>query len=86
MIIRVFRVKVFAGMEAEFEEKFREVSLPLVKSQDGFISLYAGKPVKFDPQEYVLVTTWESEAALRDFAGDNWNKPVIPPGMEKYIE
>jgi hypothetical protein len=32
-----------------------------------------------------MVSRWENEAALKTFAGEQWNHAVIPPGMEKFV-
>lgn len=32
-----------------------------------------------------MVSRWADEAALADFAGENWNQAVIPAGMERYV-
>ena len=32
-----------------------------------------------------VLSTWQSESDIVVFAGENWNKAVIPHGMEKYV-
>jgi hypothetical protein len=32
-----------------------------------------------------MITQWENEAALKAFAGEQWNHAVIPPGMKKFV-
>ena len=32
-----------------------------------------------------MITSWMDEAFLASFAGENWNQPVIPNGMEKFV-
>jgi len=85
MIIRVFRASVQKGLQKEFEEKFIEISAPMVKSHAGLVSLMCGRPTKYNPNEFIVTTVWESEDMLKDFAGDIWNEAVIPDGMEKYF-
>ena len=43
MILRVFHVTVHDGMASEFEKFFRTIALPLVRNQDGLMSVVAGK-------------------------------------------
>ena len=57
MIIRVFRATVHPGHETEFERKFREVSLPLVRAQTGLISCVIGRPVASSPNEFLMIST-----------------------------
>src|SRR5688500_10628041 len=85
MIARVFRVRVYPGVQAEFERKFYDVSLPVVKLQPGLISYAAGKPTKRSPEEYFLITTWENETALENFAGKDWHRPAVPAVMERFV-
>lgn len=85
MIVRVFRAQVHVGHEAAFEQKFQSVSVPLVQAQQGFVSVVIGRPLAATPQEFTMITTWESEAALRRFAGDNYAQAVIPPVMEQHM-
>jgi len=85
MIARIFRVRIRPELRASFEKDFHEISIPLVKSHHGLISVTIGKPTKWIPDEYVMISTWQNEKSLEDFAGKNWNVPVVPSGMEKYV-
>lgn len=86
MIIRVFTAIVKNDLQQEFEAKFQEISVPLVKNYTGLISLEIAKPTIWNPDEFLMISRWEEEKHLIDFAGANWNKADIPKGMEKYIE
>lgn len=33
-----------------------------------------------------MVTHWENAEALQAFAGRDWNKAVIPSGMEAFVD
>ena len=85
MITRIFRVRVPLALHAEFEEKFLSVSVPFVKAELGFVSVTVGRPTQWEPEEYVMISVWRTEADVAAFAGDNWNRAVIPQGMEKYV-
>ncbi len=78
MIVRVFRARVHAGKQAEFEAKVRELSIPLVKAQKGMVAFYSGRPMDSALDEFVMVTVWDSLASLQAFAGIDWNTSVIP--------
>ncbi|MEM7381252.1 MAG: antibiotic biosynthesis monooxygenase [Bacteroidota bacterium] len=86
MIIRIFKAVVPTEQHQEFEEKFKAISVPVVENSKGIISLDIGKPTTWNPKEFVMVSRWESEQDLIDFAGTSWNQAHIPNGMEKYIE
>lgn len=86
MIIRIFTARIHKELHNEFEIKFKEISVPVVKNYNGLISLDLGKPTKWNPNEFVMVSRWEKEEHLINFAGDKWNEAHIPQGMEKYIK
>jgi heme oxygenase (mycobilin-producing) len=85
MIARIFRVRVPKVLHAEFEQKFLSVSVPHVKAARGIVSVVVGQPTRWEPEEYVMISVWHSEADVVAFAGENWNRAVIPQGMEKYV-
>ncbi|WP_343487137.1 antibiotic biosynthesis monooxygenase [Allomuricauda sp. d1] len=85
MIIRIFKATIPTALHEEFEIKFKEVSVPVVKNYKGLISLEIGRPTQWNPEEFVMVSQWESEKDLIAFAGENWNQAHIPKGMERYV-
>lgn len=85
MITRIFRVTIRPELRQEFETKFAEVSVEAVKACPGHLSVSIGYPTKWTPDEYLMISEWENESALRNFAGESWNQAVIPPGMEKFL-
>lgn len=85
VITRIFRVKVPTALHVEFEAMFLSVSVPYVQTAQGIVSVALGRPTKWAPDEYVMISVWANEDALRSFAGENWNLAVIPGGMEKYV-
>jgi heme-degrading monooxygenase HmoA len=85
MILRVFHVTVHEGMASEFEEFFRTIALPLVRSQDGLMSVVAGKPREDAPNIFCMTMVWESVDALKGFAGENWTQARIEPEEEHLI-
>jgi heme oxygenase (mycobilin-producing) len=32
-----------------------------------------------------MISQWEDETALIAFVGEQWNHPVIPPGMNDFV-
>ena len=86
MIIRIFTATIPKNLHDEFEAKFKEISVPLVKNYKGLIALEIGKPTKWNPNEFIMVSRWGKEEDLINFAGDKWNEAHIPNGMKKYIE
>jgi len=84
MITRIFSVLVEPALQNAFEEKFQTISVPFVKKHQGLISVSIGKPLQ-NSNEYVMISVWENHAALKQFAGENWEQSVIPKGMEQFV-
>jgi len=78
MITRIFRVSVPSDLHAEFEENFLDISVPYVEKQPGFISVFVGRPTKWQPEEYVMVSTWKDESSIAAFAGNELESSSHP--------
>ncbi|QLC24579.1 hypothetical protein HFP57_05750 [Parasphingopyxis algicola] len=85
MIIRIFRACIKIGLEDEFEEKYRTVSVPFMESCQGMESVSIGRPTQWTPDDYVMVSEWTSLQALQDALGSAWHEAHIPAGMEHLI-
>lgn len=85
MLIRIFRVTIYPELREEFEQKFATTSISAVQTQKGFLSVSIGKPTKWAPDDYVMISHWETEASLEEFIGPSWNEAHIPEGMEKFV-
>jgi quinol monooxygenase YgiN len=86
MIIRVFRAKVRPGKGEEFLRLVKEQSIPMVKKQTGVLAIYAGSPVGSNRDEFTVTTVWKDLKHLKAFAGDDWEKSVIPPDELPLLE
>ena len=84
MIIRIFHVEIDPAKREAFEKRFASLSVDAVKRSSGLISYETGKPTKWTPNSYVMITKWKDIPSLVAFAGENWNVPVIPQGMEGF--
>ncbi|GAA4272515.1 hypothetical protein U6A24_09795 [Aquimarina gracilis] len=85
MIIRIFKAIIPEELHEEFELKFKGISVPIVKNYKGLISLEIAKPTKWNPNEFIMISCWNKEDDLINFAEKKWNEVHIPKGMEKYI-
>ena len=85
MITRIFRVQIKPEHRISFEKDFHDISIPLIQSHRGLVSVTIGRPTKWSPDEYVMISSWKEVSDLENFVGSNWNQPVIPNGMEKYV-
>lgn len=86
MILRVFRARLKPGTREAFEKLCYDVSIPLVRVQPGLITLHVGKPLPDQPNEFVLVSVWNDIEAVKQFAGDTWDHPLIMPGEAALVQ
>lgn len=86
MILRVFRVTVRPGREAQFRAFVLDEALPLTRRQEGLVSVTVGLPRVDTPREFTMVTIWRDLDALKAFAGEDWNRPVALPGEAELLE
>ena len=77
MLLRQFRLTVYDGKAEEFEPIFRDIILPLVKSQQGLILVAAGKPWIGDPNTFCMTMLWRDQEAIKAFAGEDWTEARI---------
>ena len=71
MVIRIFQITINPEYRKEFKRDFTSISINTVKNHKGLVSCYIGGPAKWKPDDYLMVTHWEDEASLKEFAGDN---------------
>lgn len=67
MYVVANRVPVASGWEERFEERFRQRA-GQVDKQAGFVRMDILRPCD-DDSPYVVLTTWEDEAAFNDWVG-----------------
>jgi heme-degrading monooxygenase HmoA len=77
MILRIFRAKVNPGQVAAFEAMTRAYSLPAIPAHPGLVAFYPGRPIDASTREFVMVTVWESLAAVEAFTGPDWRRTVM---------
>lgn len=64
----------------------REQSIPWLEGSDGMLGYIAGEPLPDSPSEFLMVTLWRDIDALRAFAGDSWQTPVVTSDEEPLVE
>jgi heme oxygenase (mycobilin-producing) len=84
-ITRIFRVRIYPHLRAEFERKFASVSVAAVRKAPGLEDVSILMPTQWAPDEYSMISTWRDEGAVKAFAGESWSEAFIPAGMEKYV-
>jgi hypothetical protein len=71
MIARIWHGATLASKSDEYLNLMRAVAIPDYRSVPGNQGAYALRRVEGDTAHFLMVTFWESEAAIRAFAGDD---------------
>ena len=86
MITRIYRVRIKPDLREAFEPLFRTVARASVTQHPGCREVTVGGPSSADPDEYAMISVWDSAESLSEFAGPDWTVAHIPDGMEKFVE
>ena len=71
MITRVWHGRTTAAMSDEYLNLMRTVAIPDYRSTPGNKGAYTLRRLEGDTAHFLMVTFWESEDAIRAFAGDD---------------
>ncbi|HEY7781483.1 MAG TPA: transposase [Ktedonobacterales bacterium] len=86
MIIRVFAARLKPGMRHEYDRLCRDVAIPLMRGQPGFLDARIVRVREDRPNEFALVSLWRDIESIRGFVGDQWQQAVILPGEADLLE
>jgi quinol monooxygenase YgiN len=64
---------------------FQKAGVPMVRAKAGCSQVTWGRSRWSDQPEFVVVTHWDSVAALEAFAGPRWQEAVIEPEEEHLL-
>jgi heme-degrading monooxygenase HmoA len=71
MITRIWHGRTTATKSDEYLNLMRTVAIPDYRSIPGNKGAYALRRIEDDTAHFLMVTFWESEDAIRAFAGDD---------------
>jgi heme-degrading monooxygenase HmoA len=71
MITRIWHGTTPAAKSDEYLTLMRTVAIPDYRSTPGNQGAYALRRIEGDTAHFLMITFWESEAAIRAFAGDD---------------
>ena len=86
MIIRVFTARIREGRVSDFKRMVQEQSVPWLKGSDGMLGYFPGEPLSESSREFVMVTLWRDVEALKKFAGEQWETPVVTEDEAPIVE
>jgi heme-degrading monooxygenase HmoA len=71
MITRIWHGRTTAAKSDEYLNLMRTVAIPDYRSVPGNKGAYALRRIEGDTAHFLMLTFWESEGAVRAFAGDD---------------
>lgn len=74
MITRIWHGATTVGKADEYLDLMRTIAIPDYRSISGNKGAYALRRIEGDTAHFLMVTFWESEAAIRAFAGESISK------------
>ncbi|WP_214403940.1 antibiotic biosynthesis monooxygenase [Pseudonocardia lacus] len=79
MIARVWSASATAGGADRYREHFTATVLPQLHGLDGFLGAELMEDGTGDRTHLLVVTRWETRAAIERFAGDEPGRAVVEP-------
>ena len=80
MIIREWRGRAALDRAAAYPAHFRANVVPALKQVPGFMGAHLGQREVDGQIEFLVLTRWQSMAAIEAFAGNDVGKAVVEPG------
>jgi quinol monooxygenase YgiN len=71
MITRIWHGKTTTAKSDQYLSLMRTVAIPDYRATPGNKGAYALRRIEGDTAHFLMITFWESEDAVRAFAGDN---------------
>jgi heme-degrading monooxygenase HmoA len=82
VIARVWSASATAEGADRYREHFTGTVLPQLRGLDGFLGAELMEDATGDRTHLLVVTRWESRAAIERFAGDDPGRAVVEPAAE----
>jgi heme-degrading monooxygenase HmoA len=80
MITRAWRGRAGRSKPDAYPKHFREAVVPELRTVPGFLGAQLSRRAMGDQVEFLVLTRWQSMAAVRAFAGPAVDKAVVEPG------
>ncbi|SUZ31955.1 hypothetical protein ROE7235_01706 [Roseibaca ekhonensis] len=84
-ITRIYRVRIHPKLRDEFEPLFASVARASVAGAPGCMQVTIGWPVPQTPDDYAMISEWDSAENLTRFIGPDWSQAHIPDGMAHFV-
>ena len=85
MIVRVWKARATPEKAPAYRQHLETHVFPILRSVTGFISADLMERADDEEIEFVVTSRWQSLKAVREFAGDAYEKAVIAPGAKAVL-
>ena len=85
MIMRVWHGYTSPENADAYEELLKREVLPGIHRVKGYCGAFLLRKKKAGEVEFITLTTWDSWAALEEFAGEDHTHAVVPPKARKLL-
>ena len=86
MIARLWHGWTTSDNADAYEELLRAEVLPGIHRVEGYRGAYLLRREADEGVEFATLTLWESMDAVRAFAGDDYERAVVPPAARALLE
>jgi heme-degrading monooxygenase HmoA len=85
MIVRVWRARAAPENVPSYRQHLETHVFPILQSLSGFIGADLMERVDDEEVELVVTSRWQSLKAVREFAGDAYERAVVAPGARAVL-
>ena len=85
MIARTWHGVVPASLADDYVEYLNKTGLPEYRSTPGNLGVYMLRRIEGDKAHFLLLTLWDSEEAIKRFAGPDMEKAKYYPEDEEFL-
>lgn len=84
-IIRTWKARTTIGLEQQYIQQVKQVVLPYLRTFSGYNGSYFSKQEAAGEIEILVITLWDSEEAVKNFAGDEATHAYMPPEIAQTL-
>lgn len=84
MIARIWHGMTDASKADDYLDYMNKTGIPECRAIQGNLGMYVLRRIEGDLAHFLLLTLWESEDAIKRFAGQIWRKPSITLRMSNF--
>jgi heme-degrading monooxygenase HmoA len=85
MIVRVWKARATPEKAPAYRQHLETHVFPILRSVTGFISADLMERADDGEVELIVTSRWQSVKAVREFAGDAYEKAVVTPGARSVL-